>query len=489
MDILSVLSLFCGLALFLYGMNTMGDGLESFSGGKLEKILEKMTNNTFKGFILGAAVTAVIQSSSATTVMVVGFVNSGIMKLRQAIGIIMGANVGTTITAWILSLSGIEGDSLVMQLLKPANFSAVFAIVGIAMLMFLKSEKTKNLGTIFVGFAVLMVGMSMMSDAVKPLADDPTFTSILTPFNNPILGILAGALLTAVIQSSSASVGILQALSATGSITYSMAIPIVMGQNIGTCVTAMLSCIGAKKNAKRAAFVHLYFNIIGTIVVCILFYVSNIFINYTFLNDAVNPANIAIIHTAFNLIVTAILLPFSRLLEKLACLTVRDKDEDSEIPFLDERFLNTPAIATERAFELSERMARLSEGTLLGSLELVGNFEEKTVNTIIENEDMIDAYEDVISTYLVKLSRKQLSDVDSKRIQLMLHTVGDFERISDHAVNILEVAKEIKEKKIIFSKEAQAGIDVMESALKEILNNTTLAFINNDVELAMKIEP
>ena len=489
MDILSVLSLFCGLALFLYGMNTMGDGLESFSGGKLEKILEKMTNNTFKGFILGAAVTAVIQSSSATTVMVVGFVNSGIMKLRQAIGIIMGANVGTTITAWILSLSGIEGDSLVMQLLKPANFSAVFAIVGIAMLMFLKSEKTKNLGTIFVGFAVLMVGMSMMSDAVKPLADDPTFTSILTAFNNPILGILAGALLTAVIQSSSASVGILQALSATGSITYSMAIPIVMGQNIGTCVTAMLSCIGAKKNAKRAAFVHLYFNIIGTIVVCILFYVSNIFINYTFLNDAVNPANIAIIHTAFNLIVTAILLPFSRLLEKLACLTVRDKDEDSEIPFLDERFLNTPAIATERAFELSERMARLSEGTLLGSLELVGNFEEKTVNTIIENEDMIDAYEDVISTYLVKLSRKQLSDVDSKRIQLMLHTVGDFERISDHAVNILEVAKEIKEKRIIFSKEAQAGIDVMESALKEILNNTTLAFINNDVELAMKIEP
>ena len=489
MDILSVLSLFCGLALFLYGMNTMGDGLEKFSGGKLEKILEKMTNNTFKGFILGAAVTAVIQSSSATTVMVVGFVNSGIMKLRQSIGIIMGANVGTTITAWILSLSGIEGDSLVMQLLKPANFSAAFAVIGIVMLMFLKSEKTKNLGTIFVGFAVLMVGMTMMSDAVKPLANDPTFTSILTAFKNPIFGILAGAVLTAVIQSSSASVGILQALSATGSITYSMAIPIVMGQNIGTCVTAMLSCIGAKKNAKRAAFVHLYFNIIGTLVVCILFYASNLFINYTFLDDAVNPANIAIIHTAFNLIVTAILLPFSRLLEKLACLTVRDKDEDTEYPFLDERFLNTPAIAAERAFELSEKMARLSEGTLLGSLEIVNNFDEKTVNTIIENEDMIDVYEDVISTYLVKLSRKQLSDADSKKIQLMLHTVGDIERISDHAVNIVEVAKEIKEKKIVFSKEAQAGIDVMESALKEILNNTLLAFINNDVELAMKIEP
>ncbi len=489
MDVLSVLSLFCGLALFLYGMNTMGDGLESFSGGKLEKILEKMTNNTFKGFVLGALVTAVIQSSSATTVMVVGFVNSGIMKLRQAIGIIMGANVGTTITAWILSLSGIEGDSLIMQLLKPANFSAVFAIVGIAMLMFLKSEKTKNLGTIFVGFAVLMVGMSMMSDAVKPLANDPTFTSILTAFENPIFGILAGAVLTAVIQSSSASVGILQALSATGSITYSMAIPIVMGQNIGTCVTAMLSCIGAKKNAKRAAFVHLYFNILGTVAVCALFYISNIFINYTFLNDAVNQADIAIIHTAFNLIVTAILLPFSRLLEKLACLTVRDKDEDTELPFLDERFLNTPAIATERAFDLSEKMARLSEGTLLGSLELVDNFDDATVQTIVENEDLIDAYEDVISTYLVKLSRKQLSDADSKKIHLMLHTVGDFERISDHAINILETAKEINEKKIVFSKNAQAGLEVMQSALLEILTNTTLAFVNNDVELATKIEP
>ena len=489
MDLFDVLSLLCGLALFLYGMNTMGDGLEKFSGGKLEKILEKMTNNTFKGFILGAAVTAVIQSSSATTVMVVGFVNSGIMKLRQAIGIIMGANVGTTITAWVLSLSGIEGDSMVMQMLKPANFSAIFAIIGIALLMFLKSDKSKNLGTIFIGFGVLMVGMSMMSDAVKPLADDPTFTSILTLFNNPVFGVLAGAVLTAVIQSSSASVGILQALSATGSITYSMAIPIIMGQNIGTCVTALISCIGAKKNAKRAAFVHLYFNIIGTIVVSALFYGSSLFLNYAFLDDAVNPANIAIIHTAFNLFVTVVLLPFAKQLEKLACLTIRDKDEESERPFIDERFLNTPSIATDRAMETSAKMARLSEGTILGALELVGNYDEKTAHTIVDNEDVVDAYEDVISNYLVKLSTKTLSEDDSKKIHLVLHTIGDFERISDHAINILEVAEEIKTKKIKFSEEAQAGLDVMSEALKEILNNATMAFINNDVELATKVEP
>lgn len=489
MNLFDVLKLLCGLALFLYGMNTMGDGLEKFSGGKLEKTLEKMTNSTFKGFLLGAAVTAVIQSSSATTVMVVGFVNSGIMKLRQAIGIIMGANVGTTITAWILSLSGIQGDSLVMQLLKPSSFSAVFAFVGIILLMFCKGDSKKNLGGIFVGFAVLMVGMNMMSDSVSGLGDNPAFTSILTAFNNPIFGILAGAVLTAVIQSSSASVGILQALSSTGSITYSMAIPIVMGQNIGTCVTALISCIGAKKNAKRAAFVHLYFNIIGTVVVCALFYGINAFMNFAFLNDVVNPANIAIVHTVFNLFVTAILLPFSKQLEKLAYITIRDKDEDSDIPFLDERFLNTPSIATERAVSMSSKMARLSEGTFLGSLEMVGDYEEKTALTIKENEDMIDTYEDVISTYLVKLSRQTLSESDSKKVQLVLHTIGDFERISDHAVNILKVAEEMREKKIKFSEEAQAGIDVMAAALVEILNNATLAFVNNDVELAAKVEP
>ena len=489
MDIFAVLSLLCGLALLLYGMNTMGDGLEKFSGGKLEKTLEKMTNSTIKGFLLGAAVTAVIQSSSATTVMVVGFVNSGIMKLRQAIGIIMGANVGTTITSWILSLSGIEGDSMIMKLLKPSSFSAVCAFIGIILLMFCKKDSKKNLGSIFVGFAVLMVGMSMMSGAVEPLADEPAFTSILTAFQNPFLGILTGALLTAIIQSSSASVGILQALSSTGAINYSMAIPIVMGQNIGTCVTALISCVGAKKNAKRAAFVHLYFNIIGTIVICTLFYGANAFLNFGFLDDIVNPANIAVIHTIFNLLATGLLLPFSKQLEKLACLTIRDSEDDIQTPFLDERFLNTPSIATERALSLSVKMARLSEGTLLGSLELLGEYNEKVAETIRDNEDMIDSYEDAISTYLVKLSQIPLSEKDSKMVQLVLHTIGDFERISDHAVNILQVAQEIEQKKVKFSEEAHAGLEVMIAALIEIINNATLAFIHNDVKLAAKVEP
>ncbi len=490
MDIFGILSLLAGLALFLYGMNTMGEGLEKFSGGKLEKALEKMTSSTFKGFLLGTAVTAVIQSSSATTVMVVGFINSGIMKLRQGVGVIIGANLGTIVTSWILSLSGIEaGDSVIMKLLKPTSFSAVLALLGIIFHMFCKSDSKKNLGTIFLGFAVLMFGMDMMSEAVEPLANDPTFTGFLTLFNNPVFGIFAGVALTAIIQSSSASVGILQALSSTGTISFSMAIPIVLGQNIGTCVTALISCLGAKKNAKRAAFVHLYYNILGVTLFCVVFYSINAFVQFSFMNDIVNQADVAIIHTVFNLFEIAILLPLNRVLEKLACLTVRDKDEVSEIPFIDERFLNTPAVATQRAVDTSVKMARLSEGTFLGSLELVGNYDEKTAQTISENEDMIDIYEDVISTYLVKLSAKTLSEKDSKTIQLILHTIGDFERISDHATNIVKVAKEINDKKVHFSTEAMAGIEVMIEAVKEIINNATLSFINNDVELATKVEP
>ncbi len=489
MDLFSILQLLCGLALFLYGMNTMGDGLEKLSGGKLEKILEKLTNNTFKGFILGAAVTAVIQSSSATTVMVVGFINSGIMKLRQGIGVIIGANFGTVVTSWILSLSGIQGESLIMQLLKPASFSAIFAFVGIVLLMFFKTEKKRNLATIFIGFAVLMVGMEQMSAAVEPLEHDPAFASFLTLFNNPVFGIFAGLVLTAIIQSSSASVGILQALSSTGVITYSMAIPIVLGQNIGTCVTALISCIGAKKNAKRAAFVHLYYNIIGVLAFCLLFYGSSLFINYSFMSETVNQANIAVIHTVFNIFEIILLLPLNRMLEKLACLTIRDKEEESDTPFLDERFLSTPSLATERAMSLSTKMARLSEGTLLGSLELLGEYNEKVAETIQDNEDMIDTYEDVISTYLVKLSMKTLSEADSKMVQLVLHTIGDFERISDHAVNIMQVAKEIEDKKVNFSDKAREGLEVMVAALMEIINNATLAFINNDVKLAAKVEP
>ena len=489
MDLFGILKLLAGLALFLYGMNSMGDGLEKFSGGKLERALEKMTSNTFKGFLLGTAVTAIIQSSSATTVMVVGFINSGIMKLRQGVGVIIGANLGTVVTSWILSLSGIEGDSLVMQLFKPTSFSAILAFIGIILHMFCKSDSKKNLATIFLGFAVLMFGMDMMSEAVEPLANDPTFTSFLTLFNNPVFGIFAGVVLTAIIQSSSASVGILQALSSTGTISYSMAIPIVLGQNIGTCVTALISCLGAKKNAKRAAFVHLYYNIIGVTLFCIVFYGVNVFVQFNFMNDIVNQADIAIIHTVFNLFEIAVLLPLNRVLEKLACLTIRDKDEVSDTPFIDERFLNTPAVATQRAVDTSIKMARLSEGTFLGSLELVGNYDEKTALTISENEDMIDTYEDVISTYLVKLSAKTLSEKDSKTIQLILHTIGDFERISDHAMNIVEVAKEIEDKKVHFSTEAMAGLEVMIEAVKEIINNATLAFINNDVQLATKVEP
>lgn len=489
MDILNILGLLCGLSLFLYGMNTMGDGLEKLSGGKLEKILEKLTNNTIKGFLLGTAVTAVIQSSSATTVMVVGFINSGIMKLRQGVGVIIGANLGTVVTSWILSLTGIEGDSLVLQLFKPTALSAVFAFVGIILMMFFKTEKKRNIATIFLGFAVLMVGMDAMSEAVAPLQDNPEFASFLTIFNNPVFGIFAGMILTAIIQSSSASIGILQALSSSVKISYSMAIPIVLGQNIGTCITALLSCLGAKKNAKRAAFVHLYYNIIGVTLFCLVFYGSMLFVNYGFLDDTVGPANIAVIHTVFNLFEIAVLLPMNRVLEKLACLTIRDKEEESEIPFLDERFLGTPAIATERANSLGIKMARLSEGTLLGSLELVGNYDLKTAETIADNEDMIDSYEDVISTYLVKLSSREISASDSKLIHLVLHTIGDFERISDHAVSIIKVAKEIDEKKLRFSDEAQAGLDVMMNAIREIINNATLSFINNDVKLAAKVEP
>lgn len=490
MDIFSVLSLLGGLALFLFGMNLMGDGLEKLSGGKLERMLEKMTSNTFKGFLLGMAVTAVIQSSSATTVMVVGFVNSGIMKLRQAIGIIMGANVGTTVTAWILSLSGVEGDSFIMQLLKPTNFSPVLAVIGILLIMFTQgSSKKKDVGGILLGFAVLMFGMDGMSAAVAPLANVPEFTNILTMFSNPVFGILAGALLTAVVQSSSASVGILQALSSSVNITYATAIPIVMGQNIGTCVTALISCIGAKKNAKRAAFVHLYFNIIGTVVLLALFYGIDAFVHFDFLTEYVGPANIAIVHTIFNVSATALLLPFSRLLEKLACLTIRDKDAEDDTPFLDPRFLNTPAVATSQCKNMSIKMAKLAKETLLMSIDSIGNYNEKTAKTIYENESKIDTYEDVLGTYLVKLCGQSLTPRDSAEVSKMLHDIGDFERIGDHAVNIINVAKEMKEKKVAFSEKAGQELMVLTNALIEILNNAILSFEEDDIELAESVEP
>lgn len=493
MDIFGVLTMIGGLVLFLFGMNVMGDGLEKLSGGTLEKVLEKLTSKKIMAVLLGAAVTAVIQSSSATTVMVVGFVNSGIMKLSQAVGIIMGANIGTTVTSWILSLSGIEGDSIFIQMLKPTSFAPVLAVVGIIMYMSAKSDKRRNVGLILLGFTVLMYGMTTMSDAVAPLADVPEFTQILTLFSNPFLGVLAGAVLTAVIQSSSASVGILQALCATGAIPFGTALPIIMGQNIGTCATALISSIGANKNAKRAAMVHLYFNIIGTIIFMVVFYALNAFIGFAFIDEAATPAGIAIIHSVFNIFATIILMPFTKLLEKLACLTIRDKNEPAkekdEFQLLDQRFLATPAFAIEQCKTLTAKMAEISKDAFMSSISLLNSFTKKTADYVIAQENTVDTYEDKIGTYLVQLSSKSLSETDSKSISLLLHCIGDFERISDHAVNILEAAREMEEKDLHFSPKAKEELSVYTSALMEIVNTAFNAFTAENLEYAKAVEP
>ena len=441
MSIFNAIALIGGLALFLYGMNLLGEGLSKTSGGKLESILEKLTSNPIKGVLLGAGVTAVIQSSSATTVMVVGFVNSGIMKLHQAVGIIMGANIGTTATSWLLSLTGIQGDSFFINMLKPMSFSPILAIIGVIMIMFCKKEKKHDIGKILVGFAILMYGMEAMSSAVKPLADVPEFTHILTMFSNPVLGMLAGLVLTAIIQSSSASVGILQALCATGSVTFATALPIIMGQNIGTCVTAMISAIGAKKNAKRAALVHLYFNIIGTLVFMCLFYLINAFIHFEFLSQGATPVGIATIHSVFNIFATIILLPFGKGLEKLACLSVRDDKEreetiDSNMDFdlLDERFLDKTSLAMEHCRMVTNNMADLSREALFKSLDLFSDFSEEKAGDVCDIEERVDKYEDVLGTYLMKLSSRDLTEQDSETLNMLLHCIGNFERISDHAL-------------------------------------------------------
>lgn len=489
MDVFSFITLFGGLAFFLFGMNFMGDSLEKLSGGKLERILEKLTDNTIKGVLLGAGVTCIIQSSSATTVMVVGFVNSGIMKLSQAIGIIMGANIGTTITAWILSLTGIEGDSIWIQMLKPESFSPIIAVVGIILIMLCKEGKKRDIGNILIGFAILMFGMQTMSGAVEPLADVPEFANFLTMFENPIFGVLAGTILTAVIQSSSASVGILQALSVTGTISFASAIPIIMGQNIGTCATALISCIGANKNAKRTAFVHLYFNIIGTIVWLSLFYILNAIIHFDFIDQAVSPADIAIVHSLFNIASTALLLPFAKQLGKLATLTIPDKGDDDDMPAIDERFLNTPSFAVEQCKNMTNKMAQLSMKNLFLAMSQIENYSQKDDREITENENKIDTYEDVLGTYLVKLSSKSLTIKDSSEISKILHAIGDIERIGDHAVNILAVAKEMDDKKLSFSEKAQKEIDVLSAAIKEIVTKTMDAFERSDIATAHMVEP
>ena len=496
MDIFSVLTMVGGLALFLYGMQVMGDGLAKVSGGKLERILENLTSNPIKAVLLGAGVTAVIQSSSATTVMVVGFVNSGIMKLNQAVGIIMGANIGTTVTSWILSLSGLQGDNVFVKLCKPSSFSPLLAVIGVIFLLFIKDEKKKDIGAIMVGFAVLMFGMETMSDAVKPLANVPEFTGILTAFSNPVLGMIAGAVLTAIIQSSSASVGILQALCVTGAVSYGVAIPIIMGQNIGTCVTALLSSIGATKNAKRAAMVHLYFNIIGTVVFMVLFYTINAVVGFSFLGTATNAAGIAVIHSLFNVFATMLLLPFGKGLEKLACLTIRDdvqpaevEEERKELQLLDSRFLEKPAFAMEQSVHVANKMAEESKRTLFTAMDLLWNYTEDGAKKVGELENLVDQYEDELGTYLVKLSRQNLSVRDSHTLSIVLHCIGDFERISDHAINIMEAAQEMHDKKLIFSPKAEEELKVFSRAVQDIVEKAYAVFRDQDEKLAQKVEP
>ena len=494
MGMTNVLNMLCGLALFLYGMHVMGEGLTRASGGKLESILEKLTKSKLKAVLLGAAVTAVIQSSSATTVMVVGFVNSGIMRLSQAAGVIMGANIGTTITSWSLSLTGIQGDNLLLTLCKPSTFTPVLAMIGVVCLLFTKSDKKHDAGSIMVGFAVLMTGMEMMSGAVKPLANVPEFTNILLMFTNPILGVIAGMLLTAIIQSSSASVGILQALCATGAVKYSAALPIIMGQNIGTCVTALLAGVGASKNAKRAALIHLYFNIIGTVLFMAAFYGINVVFPFAFLDDAANAAGIAVIHTTFNIIATAVLLPFSGTLEKLATLTIRDDNTVERIDdfqLLDERFLSNPAFAVEQCKVVTDRMAQLTREAIFDAIMLIdgGEYTEEKAERIEALETKIDRYEDKLGTYMVKLSRAKLSQKDGHTLSLLLHSISDFERISDHAVNLLDSVKEMNEKKMSFSPAAASELHVFSLAVRDIVERSFDSFLRDDVELAKTVEP
>ncbi|MBQ8321308.1 MAG: Na/Pi cotransporter family protein [Clostridia bacterium] len=495
MGIFEVLELICGLALFLYGMDVMGDSLKKSAGTSLKTILGKMTSSPLKGFLLGLGVTCVIQSSSATTVMVVGFVNSGTMTLLQSVGVIMGANVGTAITAWLTAMSGIGGEGSAevvgaLEWLKPDAWMPILALIGICLVMFVKRGKKKDIGAVLLGFAVLMTGMDIMSGAVSGLKTDEGFKAILTMFDNPILGVMAGLILTAIVQSSSASVGILQSLTVTGAITYGAAIPIVMGQNIGTCVTALLSSIGANKNGRRAALIHLYFNIIGVVIWLSLFYLFDWLIGFPFVDNVTNMWDIAIIHTVFKILSVVAIAPFYKLLEKLAVLTIKDDPSENEsVNLLDERLYETPTVAVARATEVTANMAEISCKALSDSLTLFDNYDPKVADAVRDLEGKADTYEDSLGTYLVKLSGRDMDMRDSKQITKLLHIIGDLERISDHAVNVIESAEEMKEKKIEFSKEAQRELTVLRSAVAEILDITERAFKTNDINLAAEVEP
>ena len=489
MSVFNIITLLGGLALFLFGMSVMSNALEKTAGGKLEKILQKMTDKPIKALLLGAAITATIQSSSAVTVMLVGLVNSGIMQLGQSVGVIMGSNIGTTITAWILSLAGIESDNFFVSLLKPSSFSPIIAFIGIIMVMTSKKTRSKDIGSICMGFAVLMFGMELMSDSMAPLAEMEEFRNIMVMFNNPLLGLIVGIVMTAVIQSSSATVGILQALSLTGGLSYGMAIPLIMGQNIGTCVTALISSVGVSKNAKRVAVIHIYFNLIGTAVLLSLFYGFNAFLDFPFVEKAIAPAGIAIVHSIFNVATTIILFPFGKQLEKLAVKTVKDKEAENKSEFLDDRLLNSPSLAISECRNYTVKMAQLAKNSLLDSISIIDNYNSKTADKIVENEQALDDYEDKLETFLVKISSRELTKEDSNTVSTLLHCIGDFERIGDHALNMVKTAKEISDKSISFSSEANAEILVATEAIKQILDITVKAFENNDAELALDVEP
>lgn len=492
MDFFGLLTMVGGLALFLYGMKTMGDALSKMAGGRLEQVLERMTNHPVKAVLLGAGVTAVIQSSSATTVMVVGFVNSGIMKLSQAVGVIMGANIGTTFTSWILSLSGIESGNFFVKLLKPSSFSPVLALIGVVLVMFIKNTKKNDVGTILIGFAVLMFGMETMSSAVKPLADVPEFTSLFTAFENPLLGMIVGAVLTAVIQSSSASVGILQVMCATGSVTAGAALPVIMGQNIGTCVTALLSGVGANRNARRASLVHLYFNLIGTFVFMTVFYAMNHFVPFAFLSETANGAVIAVIHSVFNIAATIVLLPASKLLVKLAYFTIpQSEDETLETSgrVLDERFLERPAFAVAQCKNAVCDMAQLVLKAMSLCAFIQEEYDEDAVQTVMEIEQEVDVREDELLSYLEKLSTKPLSEQDSKTINQFSRCITDFERISDYTKGIAFAQKKLHKGKEKFSKKATAEARLIYGAALEIVECTVSGFIHGDNEMAFRIDP
>ena len=489
MDIFSVFTLCGGLAFFLYCMITMSKSLEKMAGGKLERLLKRMTSNPFKSLLLGAGITIAIQSSSAMTVMLVGLVNSGVMELGQTIGVIMGSNIGTTLTAWILSLTGIESESVFVNLLKPENFSPVIALIGIILIMGSKKQKRRDIGRIMVGCAILMYGMELMKNAVSPLADMPEFSSLLTAFNNPLLGVLVGAVFTGVIQSSAASVGILQALALTGSITYGMAIPIIMGQNIGTCVTALLSAIGVNRNAKRVAVIHISFNVIGTAVCLVLFYGGNAIFHFTFMNQAVGAVGIAFCHTVFNVLTTLMLLPFSRQLEKLARRMIRTEDKAEQFAFLDPLLLRTPSVAISECTAMTNRMGELAHRNILLAIQQFSDYSEEREAEIIQNEDKLDIYEDRLGNYLVQISQHGVSMDDIHTVSRLLHAIGDFERVGDHALNLQESSQELHEKELRFSDDAKAELDVLISALEEIMDEAFGSFASGDLARARSVEP